>query len=413
MARGKDYTNFIVTEKEKICDLIDGISSSMSDYINQNQDSEFVVLYKYISHSDLATFGKSIQIDKFEKNILYYLTVEQMQEIQKKTEKTFETAHQSNIGLSSKFYQLANLPNPRDVETYLINDYCPVYLVNDNLKYFSAEYTEKILKKLNKKVSWNFKELDIKIDKENWITPIELSCAVHGLGTKSNEEFHKLRHHIFKSDTFIILFEKGKEKNNIFILLEKNPAFFSVLGEVNQSYYKYLTTLKNRTLSSVQQKNNAVEDIENKINEEITRQQQSKWRTMLAKEMMGYTAIDGQVFCPFTYITADFNELGPLFIASHIKGFSDKNTTNEEKYDLNNGLLLSANADALFDKHLISINENKELVFSYTLEKDLILKQRLCLMQPIFQLVLNEKRMEYLKYHKAVFDKLEAERKKQ
>ena len=74
MARGKDYTNFIVTEKEKICDLIDGISSSMSDYINQNQDSEFVILYKYISHSDLATFGKATKVDMLEKNILYYLS---------------------------------------------------------------------------------------------------------------------------------------------------------------------------------------------------------------------------------------------------------------------------------------------------------------------------------------------------
>ena len=75
-------------------------------------------------------------------------------------------------------------------------------------------------------------------------------------------------------------------------------------------------------------------------------------------------------------------------------------------------MLLCANADALFDKHLISVDQDKNLVFSFTIDKDPMLKQRLYLMQPIFQAVLNDKRMEYLKYHKAEFDRLEIERKR-
>ena len=336
-----------------------------------------------------------------------------MEQIENETNKPFQTAHQTCIGLSSDFYSITNLPNPRTVDTYLINNYCSIYLVNDSLEYFCSEYTKKIFKILNKQVSWNFEQLDITLDKDNWITPIEISCAVHGLGTSDNEEFHKLRHHIFKSDTFIILYEKNKAKNNIYILLEKNPAFFSVLGEANKSYYRYMQALRKRVVNNAQQIDNAISDTIIKGEDPITRQQQSKWRLMLAKEMMGYTAVEGQVFCPFTYITADFTELGPLFKASHIKGFSDENTTNEEKYDLNNGLLLSASADALFDKHLITVDQDKNLVFSFVLDNNLVLKQRLCLLQPIFQPVLNDKRMEYLKYHKAVFDQLEIERRKQ
>lgn len=414
MARGKQYTNFTLTNKEKIIDVVEEISSNMASYIESTDKSEFTLLYKYINHSDLASFGKATRKDMLEKNILYYLTVEEMKKIEEETESDFQTAHQTCIGLAESFYSDTGLPHPRKVDTYLINNYVPLYLVNDNLEYFSSKYTKQILEKLNKLdgLKWDFDNLDIKLNEKDWITPIEISCAVHGLGTSDNIEFHKLRHHIFKSDTFVILFEKNPDQNKIYILLEKNPAFFSVLGLVNKSYQRYMQTMRKRVVNNVQQKENAVNNVQDMQEDEVTRQQQSKWRTMLAKEMMGYTQVDGQVFCPFTYITADFNELSPLFVASHIKGFADENTTNEEKYDLNNGLLLCANADALFDKHLISVDQDKNLVFSFTLDKDPILKQRLCLMQPVFQAVLNDKRMEYLKYHKEVFDKLEAERKK-
>lgn len=77
----------------------------------------------------------------------------------------------------------------------------------------------------------------------------------------------------------------------------------------------------------------------------------------------------------------------------NIKGFSDPNTTNEEKNDVNNGLLICANANALFDKRLITINENKEIEFSFLLDDDIRLKIQLLLMQPIFKPIVNKKRM--------------------
>lgn len=55
-----------------------------------------------------------------------------------------------------------------------------------------------------------------------------------------------------------------------------------------------------------------------------------------------------------------------LLYASHIKAWSDC-TTSSEKLDENNGLLLCAHHDALFDKHLISFDENGTPVISPTL----------------------------------------------
>jgi hypothetical protein len=49
----------------------------------------------------------------------------------------------------------------------------------------------------------------------------------------------------------------------------------------------------------------------------------------------------------------------PILIASHIVPWSQSN--DEEKLDVNNGILLSPNVDALFDKHLISF-ENDGLI---------------------------------------------------
>ncbi|WP_235617046.1 HNH endonuclease [Lysinibacillus mangiferihumi] len=56
-----------------------------------------------------------------------------------------------------------------------------------------------------------------------------------------------------------------------------------------------------------------------------------------------------------------------VLIASHIKPWSV--STNEERLDENNGLLLCPNHDALFDKHLISFDVHGKIVISQTLDE--------------------------------------------
>ena len=411
MAHGRDYINFILEDRDKIKDFVAKVSAQMFDYINANSSSKFVLFYKALTHSDLPTFGKATRPNTHSKNLLYYIKEDEMLNIERKTSKPFQTAHQSCIGLKTKLYDLVGLPQPRENDPYLINDYCEVLVVNENMNYFKAAYTKKVFDKLGKvivgraKDNWDFNNIDVALSSGKF-TSIPLHVAVHGLGMSEDIEFHKMRHHMFKGDVFALLFEINSDKKRMFILPEKNPIFFSIIGETNKTYEDYQRKLRERLINKTLNKENAASNID----EEVTRQQQSAWRKMLANEMMGYTSVDDQIFCPFTYITVDFEQLGALFVASHIKGFSDVNTTDEEKYDINNGLLLCANADALFDKHLISVNENKELVFSF-LMNDERLKNQLLLLQPIFQPILNEKRMAYLKYHYDMFKELENERR--
>jgi 5-methylcytosine-specific restriction protein A len=51
-----------------------------------------------------------------------------------------------------------------------------------------------------------------------------------------------------------------------------------------------------------------------------------------------------------------------LLIASHIVPWSEAN--NEERLDVNNGILLSPNYDALFDKHLMSFDKDGSILLS-------------------------------------------------
>ena len=416
MPNGKSYTSFILQDQNLIGDFVEKFSSEMFNYIDsKNGTSRFILFYKHLTHSDLATFGKATKPNSHDKNLLYYIRTEDMLEIEKNTKKPFQTAHQSCIGLKTDLYDLVGLPQPREADPYLINDYMNVYLVNKNMDYFNSFYTKKVFDKLGKQIDrrrgWNLNDIDVQLTNDMF-TPIDLHVAVHGLGMEQDSEFHKIRHHLFKGDTLVLLFEipNNNSKTNMFLMFEKNPIFFNIIGETNDAYVKYQERIRRKLINRVTSKSNALS--EDELKDEVTRQEQSAWRNMLANEMMGYTQQSRHIFCPLTYIAVDFDNLGSLFVASHIKGFSDPNTTNEEKYDVNNGLLLCANADALFDKHLITINENKEIEFSFLFDDDIRLKTQLLLMQPIFKPILNEKRMEYLAYHKSVFDAKEIERRR-
>ena len=84
----------------------------------------------------------------------------------------------------------------------------------------------------------------------------------------------------------------------------------------NKSWQKYSEKLKK--IEENQLKLKTIIDIEE---EEKTRKNQAKWRQMIAEEMMNYSTTEGEVVCPFTYLRCDFDELGTIFRASHIKSF--------------------------------------------------------------------------------------------
>ncbi len=400
---------------EEIQEIIIDKSQSLYDYMDKYKSSKYILYYKMLSHSDLPNFAKMKNDESLDKNLLYYLSAKEMLEIEQRENRKFEVAKQSNIGMSIRFWKDLDMPDPRDSvkkrkaigEDHLkINDYAKVFLVNDVLENFHFDDTLKIFEKLHKNFNpkqFNANTMSYQILNNQDFTPIELRQAVHGIGMNQDIEFNKLRHNLFKNDLLYFLIEKTQTQKNLFIMPFRNPLFFSLLGVTNSKWQSYQE-------QKLKRENNLIAKSPTLFQEEkIQRQHQNKWREALAFEMMNYTTIDRSIFCPLTYIEADFDDMKTLFRASHIKGYSD--CDEEEKYDLDNGLLLIANADALFDKHFITIDENKQLKFSYLLENNHKLKSQLNLNNGIFKDILNDRRMQYLAYHRKIFEEKEQERK--
>ncbi len=99
--------------------------------------------------------------------------------------------------------------------------------------------------------------------------------------------------------------------------------------------------------------------------------------------------------CPVTY--CDRIE---ILIASHIKRWSE--SSDFEKKDVDNGILLSPSIDALFDKYLVSFNDDGSLIISKEIRDDL---PKLGISENA-KIDINEGMKKYLAHHrKKFFDK--------
>lgn len=390
--------------------IISPISKYMSEYITNKSENDYFLVSKSITHSDVPTYAKRTNVNQqLSENILYYLTTEEMIKIENDRSKTFEVAKQSNINIPLAFFDYLNLPRPREVVksggTYKLSDHFEVYLVNDSLDDFNLDSTNKLHERLNHELSNNYLKQLSNIDflTNNDLTKIDLSYAVHGIGIASDIYFHSLRSTIFRQDNIYLLIESLKDSKRIYILLKRSPLFYKIIFDQSHEWFKFIVKEETR-------KEFDYDTSQTKEETYKSRSQQSSWRSLLAEEMLNYNTKDNHIFCPFTYLELDYNKAGTLMRASHIKPYNE--CTNEEAFDINNGLLLSANADALFDKYLISVNESKELEYSFLLKNDHTLLRDLKLDNKIFDLVLNEKRMEYLKDHYLRFTNYESIRKR-
>ena len=404
--------NPVVIEIDKIYDYLISKSESIAKLIKEEPDWQYMLIVKNISHSDLLNSGKrNGPQEDIDRNYLYYLSVKEMREIESVRHKKFETAKQSNIFMPKDFYNFIEMPKlerrkgiqSTQHEHPVVNDYADVYLVNDSMKYFDIDYTKKVFEKLDKHpINWNYDKYKYTLEGE--FTSIHLTHAIHGIGTSDDEVFKNVRRSIFKSDTMDVLLRKHGDKKEVYLIFEKNPRFFTLIGESNVSWENFLNNGNKQDLFTLLRK-----DELSSGEVEKTRKNQNKWRNLLANEMMSYTTNNDEIFCPLTYITADFPSAGTLFRASHIKAFNE--CSMDEAFDINNGILMIANADALFDKHLITISDDGEIIFSYLLKNKHKLIQELRLTEKVFKAILNNKRKEYLKRHREIFEETEAARK--
>lgn len=406
--------NIVVEDYLKIKEYLSEKSTAIIKFMENHPNFDYMLISKHLTHSDLTNSGKRNGMgETLDKNLLYYLTVEEMIETERANNKPFESAKQSNIFVPSEFYKFLEMPELTRREGAqttqhnhpIVNDYAKVYLVNDTLKYFDIEYTKMVFEKLNKSSGWDYSKYKVELSDGDF-TSIQLTHAIHGLGTKEDEVFHKLRRSMFKNDTINLLLVNNREEDlkYVFILLEKNPKFYTIIGESNELWEKYLEQNNKQEIFELLKKEslNAGEVIK-------TRKNQSKWRRLLAEEMMNFTPNPEEIFCPLTYISANFESTGTLFRASHIKEFANCNI--DEAFDINNGIIMVANADALFDKHLITIDDDGEIIFSFLIDNDQKLKNNLRLTDRVFKNILTPERKKYLEYHREVFNVMELARK--
>lgn len=130
--------------------------------------------------------------------------------------------------------------------------------------------------------------------------------------------------------------------------------------------------------------------------ESSTRSLEEKKNLVRARVGQGLYRQKLLVDCPFCPITLINDER--LLIASHIKPWVISD--DKEKVDPNNGLMLSATYDKLFDQGLISFKENKELLVSPWISPMNAKRLNIFTGKIIQHLPLNSKRNQYLEFHR-------------
>ena len=87
----------------------------------------------------------------------------------------------------------------------------------------------------------------------------------------------------------------------------------------------------------------------------------------------------------------------PVLIASHIKPYSHCKNNEDERFDVNNGLLLSKDFDSLFDLGYMTFDSDGKIIPSDVLGTDL--KNHLSRFR-LHSDFINPKRMDYMRYHR-------------
>lgn len=138
-----------------------------------------------------------------------------------------------------------------------------------------------------------------------------------------------------------------------------------------------------------------VADIEQRVSQPTTRKRlvdartgQGQFRTDLFEDK------ELKRMCAVTCLS-----LAPALRASHIVGFKDPTTCDAERIDKDNGILLSANMDALFDRHLVTFGPDGSVRKSVLLSEEHAEELGVTKLK----IKLNAKRIGYLLRHGQVF----------
>lgn len=202
---------------------------------------------------------------------------------------------------------------------------------------------------------------------ENWSESSKSQKISNGFRIfKENREIEALEHILLKK----------KERN-----IQNGTWVKAKAKEIYQHINNVDTTL---------QTNETVSEIEKKVLVNF-RIQQSKFRRELILHWEGCSITD----C----------KNSKLLIASHIKPYSESN--DEEKYDINNGLLLTPTFDKLFDLNLISFTNEGKILLSNNLDTEDLQSLGITGNEKLKMGKVSQSTLNYLDYQREKFEELE------
>ncbi|MBY6915748.1 MULTISPECIES: HNH endonuclease [Clostridium] len=187
---------------------------------------------------------------------------------------------------------------------------------------------------------------------------------------------------------------------------DKHKQYLREMFNYIENVFKndYTNNLKIINYSDLQIINDEFNSIDNEFNSKKNEPNDilAKYKDVLVKQRIGqgkwrdYLIKNNGCKCALCDIS-----MKELLIASHIKEYSKCEKNTNEHLDFKNGLLLCANHDKLFDKHLISFNTDGTIKISNKIHESEYEILRLKNSDNISTELFDEK---YMSYHRNIFN---------
>ena len=167
----------------------------------------------------------------------------------------------------------------------------------------------------------------------------------------AKEEF-SISRDLVDNDTIINHLEKNKSKRSIY------------LNENNNDYSDFKAAL-NKYRKFIAEKSDLIDDIEAIIKDKIISKTEKE---QLISARIGQGNYRNKLINLWKKCAVSECKMTDVLIASHIKPW--RKSTNKERLDRYNGLLLLPNYDKLFDKGLISFEDNGKIIISPLIKEE-------------------------------------------
>ena len=227
------------------------------------------------------------------------------------------------------------------------------------------------------------------MDFRQWMTQQKLSQssikkyygALEGALSKWAIEANLTQHNILKITDPNHYYKLCTQILNLPIFKDRNITGHTMYSNALKKYAEFLTTFFDETIE---------DDIEEIItNSSISSTQKSQ----LINARIGQGQFRQDLLHYWKQCAVTGFQIHELLIASHIKPWSK--SSNEERLDPYNGLLLIPNIDKVFDKGLISFSENGSILISQFLPEPNILG-----IDSKMKVNLTNKHQVYMQYHR-------------